>query len=150
MHSDSGHQEIWLFVLGHSLIRSLVRSHRSLVRSLANSFAPELVGQWSIFVQLSRCPKSLESWSDLITVRFISTTQEVDSFSCVHHRVLFWRWHSYGSCILSGPMPSRPLMSSWLSYLDSAKYPTLSSSCAGVINILEIHKKLYTWDPIRK
>ena len=32
---------------------------RSLVRSLAHSLAPELVGQWNIFVQFSRCPESL-------------------------------------------------------------------------------------------
>ena len=34
-----------MLVMGHSLIRALVCSHRSLVRSLALSLAPELVGQ---------------------------------------------------------------------------------------------------------
>ena len=32
---------------------------RSLVRSLAHSLAPELVGRWNIFVQFPRCPESL-------------------------------------------------------------------------------------------
>ena len=69
-HSDSGDLEIGTLIMGHSLIRSLVRSHRSLVRFLrtarfaralccAHSFAPELLGQKNIFVQflsvLSHC-----------------------------------------------------------------------------------------------
>ena len=45
--------------MGHSLSRSLVRSHRSLVRSLAHSLAPELVGRLNIFVQISKCPTLL-------------------------------------------------------------------------------------------
>ena len=66
-------------VMSHSLIRSPVRSHRSLTRSLgtacfarapqrsfarslAHSLAPELVGQWNIFVQNSVCPES--QWND--------------------------------------------------------------------------------------
>ena len=70
-------------VMSHSLIRSPVRSHRSLTRSLgtacfaraplrsfarslarslAHSLAPELVGQWNIFVQFSMCPES--QWND--------------------------------------------------------------------------------------
>ena len=71
--------------MGHSFIRSLVRSHRSLVRSfartahtfacyallaplsslgrsLAHLLAPELVGRWNIFVQFSRCPESSLSY----------------------------------------------------------------------------------------
>ena len=58
-HSDSGDHKIGMLVMGHSLIGSLVRSHRSLVRFLrtarcaravrcAHSLAPELVGQWNI------------------------------------------------------------------------------------------------------
>ena len=61
--------------MGHSLIRSLIGSHHSLVRlprllallarsaavtrSLARSLTPELVGQWNMFVQFLRCPESL-------------------------------------------------------------------------------------------
>ena len=46
-------------VMGHSLIRPLVHSHRSLVHSLAHSLAPELLGQSDIFVQFSKCFESL-------------------------------------------------------------------------------------------
>ena len=52
MHSDSECLEIGTYVLDHFLIRSLVRL-------LAHSLAPELVGQWNIFVQFSKCPESL-------------------------------------------------------------------------------------------
>ena len=65
--------------MSHLLIRSLVRSHRSLTRllrtgsfaraplrlfarSLAHSFAPELVGQSNNFDQFSMCPES--QWND--------------------------------------------------------------------------------------
>ena len=68
-------------VMSHSLIRSPVRSHRSLTRSLgtacfaraplrsfarslAHSLAPELVGQWNVFVQFSMCPES--QWNDAL------------------------------------------------------------------------------------
>ena len=71
--------KIKTLVMSHSLIRSPVRSHRSLTRSLgtacfaraplrsfarslAHSLAPELVGQWNIFVQNSVCPES--QWND--------------------------------------------------------------------------------------
>ena len=57
--SDSGDLKIRTLVMGHSLIRSLVRPRRSLVRLLrtarfartlrcAHSLAPELVGQCSL------------------------------------------------------------------------------------------------------
>ena len=56
--------------MGHSRIRSLVHSHCSILRLLrtarfvcalccAQSPAPELVGQWIIFVQFSKCFESL-------------------------------------------------------------------------------------------
>ena len=69
-HSDSGDLGIGTLVLGHSLIRSLIHSHRSLIRLLrtarfvralrcAHSLAPKLVGQWNIFVQFLKGPESL-------------------------------------------------------------------------------------------
>ena len=65
--------------MSHSLIRSLVCSHRSLTRLLhtarfacaplrsfarllAQSLAPALVGEWNIFVQFSMGPES--QWND--------------------------------------------------------------------------------------
>ena len=59
--------------MGHSLIRSLVCLHCSHARSIAHSFAPELVGQWNNFVQFSRCPESVchlgPQFSNFFTVR---------------------------------------------------------------------------------
>ena len=68
LHSDSKYLEIGMLVTGHSLIHSLVCSHRSFVRllrtarfaralccahSFARSLTHSLVGQWIIFVQFS-------------------------------------------------------------------------------------------------
>ena len=70
VHCGPEQPKIQIGALGHSLVRSLVRSHRSLVcllrtarfaRALrcAHSFAPEVVGRWNVFVQFSRCPELL-------------------------------------------------------------------------------------------
>ena len=79
MQCDSEPLRIGALVMSHSLIRSLVRSHRALIRLLhtarfaraplrsfarllAQSLAPALVGQWNIFVQFSMGPES--QWND--------------------------------------------------------------------------------------
>ena len=73
LHSDSETLEIGTLVLGYSLVRSLVRSHRSLirllriaraslrsfVRSLTHSLAPKFVGQWNTYVWFFECSESL-------------------------------------------------------------------------------------------
>ena len=58
-HSDPKPLEFGMLEMGDSLIRSLVRLRRSFVRLLAHSLAPELVGQWNVLVQFSKCPESL-------------------------------------------------------------------------------------------
>ena len=72
-HIKQKHDEIDAWKTGplaHPLARSLApltrlrAPHCSLrsrapLGSLAHSLAPELVGQWNIFVQFSRCPESL-------------------------------------------------------------------------------------------
>ena len=50
-HSNLEEPKIETEVLGVSLVRSLVRLHRLLVRSLAHSLTPEHVRQWNILIR---------------------------------------------------------------------------------------------------
>ena len=85
MHCDSEHRSLTRLLRTARFARAPLRSF---ARSLAHSLAPELMGQWNIFVQFSMCPKS--QWNDYeIDTEYCAIHSSARSFTRTAHSFAF-------------------------------------------------------------